>query len=813
MSPCECDTLVHPASLVIPAGLDWIPRQIAGFPEFRRAMLASIPLHPALAGWQGRDENDLGVMLLEMWAYVADVLAFYDQVIANEAYLRTARRRPALRKLTDLLGYLPKPAVAATVELACLADGRQAVSLPAGTAFRSVAFESQNESQKPQVFELETDITIHPFNNQWILLSRGALPADFFLEATLDVLPAMKLEKDVPLLIRAIYYGSPPGLIDVRCITGVTQKKASDGTPYQQISLSSGTLQHSPLSSSYVATLQAPTRTAHLYTADTSTPAIKAVSIVTSLILDGLYPQIKSGDYILLQKGTDFRWFMVSQVDTTSLQASPSPKVTIDSNTNDTSTSTTFTISGVSTPPLTCLQLDVDLNKPSRRGSQPTWSDSDRAMITLHFGMVTAGQVYAPPGTTLMATDELQVKGQPEIPPQTCQPKHFLLEDKNQNGTAVDGVLDFTSGELTLDAGTSWSPAMTLPVKLYGNIIKASRGETVSSEILGSGDGSRANQSFKLKKSPLTYLSAPGSNDQGVVSTLRVYVDGLEWQEVASFYGTRPTDQVYVLRQDDQGVTSVIFGDGQRGSRLPSGTNNIVATYRYGAGKAVPPVGGINQLARPVKGLIGVRSPVKGAGGEDAESAEKMRLYGPRSALLLGRVVSLDDILVVACGVSGVRAAQVEWSWNGERQQPVAQVWYIGDASLKKDILTHIHAVSEPNLPVDASAAQSVPLQLSLDLEVDQRRLKEKVLEAVRSALLDPESGLLPPERIGIGQPLVRSQLFTAVLAVEGVRSVTGIRAVYADLDIQWSEFAIQPGAGCYFDIEQGSLTLNGKEG
>ena len=40
---CPCDCLVYPAPLQIPAGLNTIRRQIAGFPEFRRAMLAAIP--------------------------------------------------------------------------------------------------------------------------------------------------------------------------------------------------------------------------------------------------------------------------------------------------------------------------------------------------------------------------------------------------------------------------------------------------------------------------------------------------------------------------------------------------------------------------------------------------------------------------------------------------------------------------------------------------------------------------------------------------------------------------------------------------
>ena len=160
---CPCDEWRHPAELCIHAGLDHIPRQIAGFAEFRRALLAEIQKHPPLAAWRVRSADDLGVMLLEMWAYVCDVLAFYDEVIANEAYLRTAQLRPSVRKLVNLLGYVPHPAVAASVLLAAVAEGRKPLTLPAGTAFRSQAF----DGEPPQIFELNHETTIHPLNNCW----------------------------------------------------------------------------------------------------------------------------------------------------------------------------------------------------------------------------------------------------------------------------------------------------------------------------------------------------------------------------------------------------------------------------------------------------------------------------------------------------------------------------------------------------------------------------------------------------------------------------------------------------------------------
>ncbi len=807
MSNCRCETFEHPSALAIPAGLSSLPRQIATFPEFRRAMLGAIPGQPALAHWRGRDDNDLGMMLLEMWAYVADVQAFYDEVIADEAYLRTSKRRPSLRKLVDLLGYIPKPAVAAQVELAVLAEGRQPILLPAGTAFRSSAF----EGEKPQVFELDKEVTIHPFNNQWTIAAPRPILLGSNNPQTLAISPEGELAGGAPVLIRTVVPGIAPILqtlldwffANARTVVETTALKDFAGGNYLSVKFDSPTklLAFSPLVSIQLST---PKQKAGLWTVSSSPPAVQTVGSVSLLALDGLYRQIKAGDLILVQKDSEYRWFRVTQVDEQMRQASASQTVTINGS--------NFSTPGVSTP-VTRLLLDANLNHASRKVGSADWDNSHRTQLTVHYNLVPAGKGYGPPRASLASNDPLKLEEQPEAPPDDQLPDHFLLEDKNQVGVSVGGALNYTTGQIQLDMGASWSPPLSLPVDSYGNPVTASRGETVANEILGSGDAVQANQSFSLKKSPLTYLPAPGVNDLGVASTLKVYVDGIQWAEVPSFFGAGSDDRIYILRQDDEGITTITFGDGVRGARLPSGTNNLTATYRYGAGKAAPPAGGITQLARPVKGLRSVRSPLKAGGGADAETSDNLRQYAPRSALLLGRAVSIDDMLVVATGVTGVRAAQVEWRWNAQRQQPVVQVWYIGETDLRADILTNIHAVSEPDLPVEAQAASGIPFTLTIDLELDGRYIKDQVLDSARSALLDTETGLLPPERIGIGQPLYRSQVFKTLQAIPGVIAVTGVQAAYLTQSGPWLDFAISPGAGNYFDIEQGALILNGEAG
>jgi len=60
-----------------------------------------------------------------------------------------------------------------------------------------------------------------------------------------------------------------------------------------------------------------------------------------------------------------------------------------------------------------------------------------------------------------------------------------------------------------------------------------------------------------------------------------VKVDGVTWQRVASFEAYKSHDHVYSLKHNEDGSTTVQFGDGIQGARPPSGSR-IVAFIGYG---------------------------------------------------------------------------------------------------------------------------------------------------------------------------------------------------------------------------------------
>lgn len=796
---CPCDQLIFPSPLVIPAGLPALPRQIASFPEFREAMLAAVNSEPALRQWRARSSDDFGVMLLEMWAYVCDSISFYDEVIADESYVRTASLRPSVRKLVALLGYVPRPAVAAAVDLAVLADGRQPILLPAGTQFRSGAF----PGGPPQIFELTADTRVHPFLNRWNLeRSRRATltpgppyPASqqgFLVDAKTNRLKAEQI-----VLVQDL---NDETSTRPRLVQSVSDITGNDGAKYKSVTFTA------PISISGATPvdqirLLTPTQTGTIWQNSVwgFPTGLIDDSVDTWLVFDSVHRDIQLGDTVVLDKAGDMRWFSVMWMgETQASLGSPGSVQVKDS--GGTVTSTIVVPAPQVT--LTWVVLDLDLNNDSRREpGAPDWTSSDAASVKVHFGFRTGATPVTELSLTLQPNDPMVLVPPLEAPQDGKSPGVFLLEDHDNIGSEVSASLDFDTRILT--ASPLLDQPLAAPVQVYGNVVSATRGETVAAEILGSGDGSLQNQSFKLKKSPLTYL--PGVD--AATSTLKVYVDGLQWSEAPSFFGAAPNAHIYIVRQDDAGASFAIFGDGIRGSRLPSGAGNVVAYYRYGAGKASPPAGSIHQMGKPVKGISSVRNPVAASGGDDAEPAGGLRIYAPRSALLLGRAISLADMEAAAAGVGGVRAVRCEWQWNKKRQRPLVQVWYIGAASVAKNVTQKLRGLSDSVTPIEVEEAIPVPSTLSLSVEIDPRRIEDIVIRDVRSALMDPDSGLLAPERVGIGLALFESRIFEAVLAVPGTLAVHGLLLDGA----AFGDYGIEPGPGRYFDFESGALVLNGK--
>ncbi len=75
------------------------------YDSFRRLMLDRLSV--LMPDWRETNPADVQIALTEALAYVADHLSYYQDAVANEAYLGTAHRRSSLRRHVWLLDYQP----------------------------------------------------------------------------------------------------------------------------------------------------------------------------------------------------------------------------------------------------------------------------------------------------------------------------------------------------------------------------------------------------------------------------------------------------------------------------------------------------------------------------------------------------------------------------------------------------------------------------------------------------------------------------------------------------------------------------------
>ena len=74
------------------------------YESFRQLLLDRLAL--LLPGWTERHVPDLMIALVEVLAYTGDYLSYYQDAVATEAYLDTARERISVRRLARLVDYV-----------------------------------------------------------------------------------------------------------------------------------------------------------------------------------------------------------------------------------------------------------------------------------------------------------------------------------------------------------------------------------------------------------------------------------------------------------------------------------------------------------------------------------------------------------------------------------------------------------------------------------------------------------------------------------------------------------------------------------
>lgn len=236
---CRVLSPTPPPPAELPVVIDYLAKDYA---SFRQALLDFVSAR--MPAWTERSEADLGIMLLELFAYTADNLSYLQDRIANEAFLMTATQRRSVAGHLQLTGYQMDEGAAAHTWLQF-----QVKNVHTLTADFKVSNQPKTASEPVVVFEPLADTRLDPQHNAIRLYTWGnegcCLPPTASSAALEGNYPNLKagdyllVEDDkghrdivrltsAPQVVDAPFVSSPPGSPPAGKITVV---RWSDGTP------------------------------------------------------------------------------------------------------------------------------------------------------------------------------------------------------------------------------------------------------------------------------------------------------------------------------------------------------------------------------------------------------------------------------------------------------------------------------------------------------------------------------------------------------------------------------------------------------
>jgi hypothetical protein len=797
------------------AGLTAIRYRIGAWADFRESLHASLSAsgNAALQRLTTRADDDFTIGMLDAFACAADVLTFYQERIANESFLGTARERLSLQEMGRLIGYRLRPGVAAETMLAFTLETPPvppaaatpepgmfvtgvpaAITIESGLAVRSVPA----PGEAPQVFETVEAVTARPTWNAvrpW--LSQAIAPARGAVSTWLGGVNTKLRPGDALLFFGDEFFrNNAANQWDFRILDNVVADVAADRTfvswrrplgsinPPQNpaavprafaLRRRAAIYGHSaPLwntmptdfQTKYIAKfdpLPNPTLLMALAAFEFPrdwpkflvTPNALGAGTTPAVDLDALYPEMPSGSFVVLAKG-GFNF-----------ASEPAPKDTYVE---------LYTVTSVTEVSREEFALSGKVTRLGLSGANyPLFAAQVRS--TSVFGQSEPLALTETPVTTAVAGDHIPVA----IGPEGLEAgRHLVIRGRRvKDGVSVVYAVTLLAAT-PAGAGRSIleiTPPLPHPlvrdsVVVHANVALASHGETVS-QILGSGSAATPFQRFELRQLPVTHRAA--ATELGASPELTVRVDDIAWKVRDTLFESAPQERSLTLLDDEQGRNFVQFGDGLRGARPSSGQNNVRATYRKGLGLAGNVAAdSITQLTQRPLGVKGVSNPLAAEGGTDPEPAEQARQTMPLRTRTLGRAVSLLDYEDFARAFAGVAKARAEVlqlasgpvvaitiaGARGVAISPASPVWINLAAALVD--------CGDPHVAVRLLTHGAANFQVGLKLRRDPDFEKKLVLAALEAALRQRFAF----EARALGAPVQQSEVIAVAQSVPGVVGV-----------------------------------------
>jgi hypothetical protein len=768
-------------------------------------------------------KDDPAIAILDACSCIADILTFYQEKIANEGFLRTAAERRSIMFLAKALGYRLKPGMASSTFLVFTVDDApgspRMVDVPAGTKVQSIPA----PGDLPQTFETMISLKARV---EWNLIRPKLTEAQIIgpaaRELLLKGLNLNLMPGDVILLLDEERERDPESdAWEVRTLSTVLPRPEWNATlvtwakPLERVGKPRIYVMRERAS---LFGYNAPEKGMIAQESESGKPGQgeaegddqKIPSITRRLVvdLDSVYSRVLPGSWIVLSDPSmGERVFSVKKAYTVFRnEFTLRSKITcIETDTQKglAKFSIRDTTVFIYSDPLTLAEVSKEMFLEGREIEFEQFvPDMKNGQTLIVSGKSMRAKVKRadlkltlPDGARRMLNNGASVR--------ILSKKSDMQDTAEISWTIMDG--DGYVGEVNcshndlelmpaLNEDDGISEAITIKtvlnrdgrtvvlfdealknsydrttVTIHANIVGATHGDTIK-EILGSGDSTKVNQQFLLKKVPL-FIPGPHGTD----STLEVAVNDVIWKETQSFHYMDAASQKYIVDIDDDGRAKIIFGDGKNGARLPSGVENVSAKYRWGVGtQGSVPSDSLSLLkARPM-GIRNVTNPMPAGGGQPQESISSARINAPLAVLTFDRIVSIKDYEDFSHTFPGIGKAKVRMlPARGLRIVHITVAASDGttldpESELLKSLRAAIDRASNCFERVMVSSFELKTFSVDAGILVEERYNAQKVLEEVK-AVLNQEFSF---DRRDLGQHVYSSEVVECMHRVEGVVAV-----------------------------------------
>ena len=715
-SEVDCKTPEpFPDKPIPPPVIDYLAKDYA---SFRQLMLDRLTV--TMPAWKERSPSDIGVMLVEILAYAADHLSYYQDAIATEAYLGTARRRMSVRRHARLLDYFAhdgcnartwvfikfKPS-SSSADFDPRTDGLQLLGpspednrpgarfftripgLPVVLDPRDLILMSKALNTKALIYESLHDVTLYEPCNEIYFYTWGEENCLLPLGATQATL------KDTGGKLRQCLRKDAVLIFEEHRNVETGEENQSDLTHRHAIRLTRVTPQEDPLLPEETSSGEEnPNQKQRLLEIEWFVEDALPFELCISKRIDGkLYGDLSicRGNVVLVDHGLTRpdEALTPENLENAKTNANQDPK-----------------------------QLEED-----RLNQAP---EGDRYRPRLNYGPLTHQRyTFTPQG-------------------------HWEL-------FSWDRPAQETLGWFTPEPPTSRT---STPSNLHSrHATKEYKDEELAREAL--------DQKRHFIKPSIT---------------LKQYnTQEFPWTYQPDLLNSDRFDRNFVVETEEDGRAYLRFGDDDLGKR-PEAGSYFEVTYRTGNGTAGN-VGAeaIAHIVAEQTEIMSVRNPLPAQGGIDPESLDQVRLYAPQAFRVPQRAVTEADYAHIAERYPDIQKVKATRRWTGSWHTVFLTVDRKGgrplDEAFKQGLRSFLERFRMAGQDVEIEAPRFVPLRISMKVRIKPHYFRNSVKQALletfsTQALPNGLLGFFHPDRLSFGQSIYLSQIIQTAVQVEGVQSV-----------------------------------------